>query len=279
MNWEESVEWLRSQPDKRDSVLASYYDDPLIEAARRYYASDEWSAIALHLPKDRGMRALDVGAGRGIASFALAKSGFEVTALEPDGSALVGAQAIRQLAREANLNIDVVQEASERLPFGDCTFDVVFGRAVLHHTRNLSAACAEFHRVLRPGGVFMAVREHVITRAEDLEAFLRAHELHFLYGGENAFKLDHYLESIEKAGFVLDAVIRPLQSPINFAPHTEKSLQLELAKRASFGSSQFAKVLAGALAFPGCWPFARLVLERVDNRPGRLFSFVAHRSE
>jgi ubiquinone/menaquinone biosynthesis C-methylase UbiE len=116
-------------------------------------------------------RALDVGAGRGIASFALASERFSVTALEPDGSALVGAEAIRSLARESGLPIEVCQDFSEKLPFSDAQFDVVFARAVLHHTRDLRAACEEFLRVLKPGGVFIAVREHVISRPEDLPPF------------------------------------------------------------------------------------------------------------
>ena len=45
-------------------------------------------------------QALDVGAGRGIASYALAREGFTVTVLEPDDSHLVGAGAIRSLAEE-----------------------------------------------------------------------------------------------------------------------------------------------------------------------------------
>ena len=77
-----------------------------------------------------------------------------MTALEPDPSALVGAGAIRALAAEARLPIDVVEEFSERLPFANDTFDVVFARAVLHHTRDLDSACREMFRVLRPGGIF-----------------------------------------------------------------------------------------------------------------------------
>ena len=165
--WEDAVIWLRKQPDQRQLVLDAFYDDPLIAAAKRYHDSDEWQAVS-RLLRGRTGRALDVGAGRGIASYALARAGFEVTSLEPDPSAIVGAAAIRALAAEAALPISVVEEFSERLPFADGVFDVVFARAVLHHTRDLDLACSEMYRVLRPGGIFIAAREHVISKEADL---------------------------------------------------------------------------------------------------------------
>src|SRR5215212_4561524 len=97
--WEDAVIWLRNQPDRRQLVLDAFYDDPLIDAGKRYFAGTEWQAV-LALLQDRAGKALDVGAGRGIASYALARSGFAVTALEPDPSAVVGTAAIRSLAAE-----------------------------------------------------------------------------------------------------------------------------------------------------------------------------------
>ena len=275
-SWEAAVKWLRDQPDKRDLVEAAYYDDPLLLAAKRYYASDEWSAVRPLLPAQGG-RALDVGAGRGIASFALASESFSVTALEPDGSALVGAEAIRRLARDSGLPITVCQEFSEKLPFPDSQFDVVFARAVLHHTRNLRAACDEFLRVLRPGGVFIAVREHVISKPEDRPRFLDLHPLHRLYGGENAFLLDQYIDAIRGAGFELEKVFSPLESPINYAPHTSKSLRNELAHRAAQGIPALSSAISWVLGLPGVWASLRPLLDSIDHRPGRLFSFACRR--
>jgi len=274
--WEQAVQWLREQPEQQELVLAAYYDDPLHAAADRYWHSEEWQAIRPLLPPARG-QALDVGAGRGIASYALAKEGFAVTALEPDASALVGAQAIRSLAVTSGLPIVVTQEFSERLPFADAQFDVVFARAVLHHTSDLGAACREFLRVLKPGGRLLAVREHVISRPQDLPAFLDLHPLHKLYGGENAFLLPQYKAAIRAAGFRLDTVLAPLESAINYAPYTEVSLRAELATRISYGLPGAKQFVAGLLGVPPLWAVARRLLERVDRRPGRLYSFVAQR--
>jgi SAM-dependent methyltransferase len=274
--WEDAVIWLRNQPSQRQLVLDAFYDDPLIAAAERYFCSDEWQAVS-RLLRGRSGTALDVGAGRGIASYALAREGFMVTALEPDPSAIVGAAAIRALAAGAGLQVDVVEEFSERLPFADDTFDVVFARAVLHHTRDLDSACREMFRVLRPDGIFIAAREHVISKEADLGQFLDQHPLHHLYGGEHAFLLDRYTSALNGAGFDIVEVLRPLKSPINLFPYTIDSLRAAVVEKLS------RKIPAGplwrvALGRKRIFTSLLSLAEHFDNRPGRLYSFVCRKA-
>lgn len=274
--WENAVTWLRNQPEKRQLVLDAFYDDPLMAAAERYFRSSEWQAVARHLQGRTGA-ALDVGAGRGIASYALAREGFTVTALEPDPSDIVGAGAIRALAAEAKLPIHVVEEFSERLPFADGTFQVVFARAVLHHMRDLELACSEMYRVLRPGGVLVALREHVISKESDLDLFLDRHPLHHLYGGEHAFILDRYVGALKAAGFDRLEILPPLKSPINLFPYTIDTLRDAVIDRLSDklpARPLWRAALGSNMAFQALLSMA----EHFDNRPGRLYSFIGYRA-
>lgn len=264
LSWEAAVASLKAQPAQRALVDACFYDDPLLQSAQRYHASTEWQAVRALLPVTAGAAgvALDVGAGRGIAAFALAKDGWRVTALEPDPSLQVGAGAIRALAQQAGLSIDVVQTWGEHLPFADATFDVVHCRQVLHHAKDLTQLCREVARVLKPGGRFIATREHVISSALDLPAFLDRHPLHRLYGGEHAYLLVEYLAAIRQAGICIEQVLNPYQSDINTYPETLLGIKRRWATRLR-------------------WPLPRLIPDALlswvgarSQTPGRLYTFV-----
>lgn len=274
--WEKAVRWLRDNPETRRLIVDGYYDDPLLDAAERYRSSPEWSAVRAQLRHGTG-RVLDIGAGRGITAYAFARDGHSVTALEPDPSELVGAGAIRQLFGQANLPVQIVETFSERLPFESCVFDVVFARAVLHHTTDLEQACKEFHRVLKPGGLLLAIREHVISREEDLPKFFDIHPLHHRYGGENAFLLSRYQDAIRWSGLDLVKTLGPFESAMNYAPYSLQELREQMAARL-FGSSPKLTGLSAKLlsAWP-VWSAVVALLNRTDRRPGRLYSFVAVR--
>lgn len=263
ISWEDAVSWLKQQPDQTELVRACFYDDPLLDAAERYAVSEEWRAVRALLPAPSGS-ALDIGAGRGISSFALARDGWDTVALEPNGSAVVGAGAIRSLADAAGLSIEVVEEWGEQLPFADNRFDVVHCRQVLHHAQDLPQLCREIGRVLKPGGVFIATREHVISRPEDLDAFLAGHPLHKLYGGENAFLLHEYLDAIRGGGIELTSVLNPCQSNINLYPETMGGLKRRISAKLHLPDILIPDMALG-------W------IGAMSNAPGRLFTFAGYK--
>jgi SAM-dependent methyltransferase len=265
MSWEAAVNLFRCNPENKNLARACYFDDPLSSACERYYSSIEWCGIAKLLGSRRGA-ALDVGAGRGIASYALARDGWATTALEPDPSEIVGAGAIRAMAKESCLQINVIETWGEKLPFADNSFDLVFCRQVLHHANDLLTFCREIHRVLRPGGCLLAIREHVISKPSDLALFLANHPLHKYYGGEHAYTLKEYVDCITAPGMVLSAIINPLESEINTFPLSKDDIKADLAQRYNIPSTRLIPDIV--LRLKGA----------INSTPGRIYSFVAFKS-
>lgn len=264
--WEEAVLWLRDRPEHAQLVRDCYFDDPLPAAAERFHRSTEWAAtrgiLSTYAAHRRG-EALDVGAGRGISSYALASDGWTVTALEPDASDVVGAGAIRSLCRSTGIGIEVSESFGEDLPFPDASFDLVYARQVLHHASDLGAFCGQVRRVLRPGGLFFACRDHVVRSESGLARFLEKHPLHSLYGGENARRLAEYSDAIRAAGLRLERVYAPHESDVNLFPDTVASRRRNLAR---------------SFHLPDAFgPLLLAVLSRIRHVPGELYSFAAIR--
>jgi ubiquinone/menaquinone biosynthesis C-methylase UbiE len=101
-----------------------------------------------------GDHVLEVGAGPGATTDALLRRAGRVTSLEYDPS-----YAAKLAERHKESQVTVVQGDAAALPFPDHAFSSVVAVLVLHHLRSpelQNAAFQEFHRVLRPGGMFFA---------------------------------------------------------------------------------------------------------------------------
>ena len=92
-----------------------------------------------------GERILDVAAGTGTSSVALARSGAGVIAL--DFSAGMVAEG-----RRKHKKIEFVEGDAEKLPFPDNQFDAVTISFGLRNVNEPKVALAEMYRVLKPGG-------------------------------------------------------------------------------------------------------------------------------
>jgi SAM-dependent methyltransferase len=101
---------------------------------------------------DRGFeRSLEIGAGTGYFSLNLMQAGAVAKATCTD----ISPGMVRTLATNAarlGLEVRAARADAESLPFGDESFDLLLGHAVLHHLPDLDRAFEEFARVLRPGG-------------------------------------------------------------------------------------------------------------------------------
>jgi ubiquinone/menaquinone biosynthesis C-methylase UbiE len=97
---------------------------------------------------------LEIGAGSGAATGELCKRA-RVTSLEYDLRSLQ-----RLVKRQKTSGCDALRGDAVALPFADETFSTVIAILVLHHLKSMELqdrAFHEIHRVMRPGGVFLAL--------------------------------------------------------------------------------------------------------------------------
>lgn len=101
--------------------------------------------LAMHLMLQTDAAYLDIGAGTGNYTTALAERAGHWTASDPAPHMLSQARA-----KHDGLNLAVA--AAEALPFAACAFDGLLCQLALHHMSDVPRAIAEMARVLQPGG-------------------------------------------------------------------------------------------------------------------------------
>jgi hypothetical protein len=112
----------------------------------------------------------------------------------------------------------------------------------------------------------MATREHVISKTTDLNRFLAQHPLQKMYGGENAYLLQDYVNAIRGSGIQITEILNPFASDINLFPESTMTTKSKIAKKMHF-------------PFPSLIPSAVLkILGRISQTPGRLYSFIGRKA-
>jgi len=99
-----------------------------------------------------GDHVVDVGCGPGVAVRHALGTGARATGVDP-------ALAMLRVARLTSLRTGAVwvEGDAEALPVADGEATVVWSIATVHHWRRLHLGLAEVHRVLAPGGRFLAI--------------------------------------------------------------------------------------------------------------------------
>ena len=142
-------DWEAGTYDEKWSIS---YDERCIT-----YARDRFVAVA----GEEGWPypvALELGSGTGFFLLNLMQAGVMGRGTASDISPGMVQVAVRN-AEGLGLEVDGKVVDAETLPFGDDTFDLVVGHAVLHHIPDLEASLREVVRVLKPGGRFVFAGE------------------------------------------------------------------------------------------------------------------------
>lgn len=111
----------------------------------------ELEGVAEFLGDLRGKHILEYGCGRGYTSVFLAKSGAFVTAFDLSPASVEMARGYA-VANGVSDSVEFFVAAGEDLPFRDESFDLVFGKSVLHHIDVDEGGGSELYRIVKTGG-------------------------------------------------------------------------------------------------------------------------------
>lgn len=191
-------------PDREIVDVSAALRDP--DHVREQYASEEnlakrrsvWVDDGTH-PVDRALeairrdepaRVLDIGCGQGWLAERIARE---------TGAAVVAADASpRMVELAAALGVEAVVADAQALPFADAEFDCVVAAWMLYHVPDLDRAFAEFARVLRPGGLFVAITNGS-GHLSELWALVERRPYSLNFDRESgAARLERYFHDVER---------------------------------------------------------------------------------
>jgi SAM-dependent methyltransferase len=197
-------------------------------------------------------RVLDVGCGNGLLARRLAGGGLDVTALD------------RSLARaERAAGLRYVE--TDFVGFEDAPYDALVFSASFHHLFPLSSALEAAHRLLRPGGLFLATDFDV--DAPDAATARWYYDVEGLLVEAGLYRL----EKVE-AQDVEDALVRWHTEHVHTpAFHTGNAMREGLARRfADVGQAKapylFRYVAGCMVPFPRATAVTRFVLDAEERQ-------------
>ena len=153
----ESDFWSANQPGFRFSSAAVGSRDFFEEVTQHRYGLEPHILDVVRFDEFAGQDVLEAGCGIATDGLQFARAGARYTGLDFSPAALALArQRFEMYGAEGRF----VEASVTDLPFENESFDAVYSHGVIHHVHETEKAVAEFHRVLRPGGVALVMLYH-----------------------------------------------------------------------------------------------------------------------
>jgi SAM-dependent methyltransferase len=144
-----------------------------------------------------GKRVLEVGAGTGVDSIAIAERGAHAVVLDLSREALILA---RHNSQSNGVTLLGIQGDAFRMPFPSGAFDIVFHQGLLEHFKNPVPLLLENRRVLKRGGhllVDVPQKYHFYTVEKHLRMLLGK----WPFGWETEYSIGQLESIVAAAGF------------------------------------------------------------------------------
>lgn len=177
--------------------------------------------MAKDLGLKKGMKALDIGCGRGrVANHVATFSGAHVTGMNIDQNQL---ESARRFAAGTGMNdrLQFVEaDLNDPLPFPDASFDSVYHIQVFSLSKNPLKLFKEIHRILKPGGKFAGLDWFILDKYDhnNPEHAALMKRVKPLIGAIGTRRIPDFINVMKKAGFDIqineNASLDGLQSPL-----------------------------------------------------------------